>query len=174
MLFSSISFLYYFLPLTLMLYFAAPKELKNTVLLLASLLFYSWGEPKYVLLMGVSVLFGYGFGLLVEKNREKRAGKVLCVLSVCISLSFLLCFKYADFFLENFNAVTGLGVPLLRLALPIGISFYTFQIISYTVDVYRGEAAQRNLIHLAAYVAMFPQLIAGPIVRYSQDRKSVV
>ncbi len=167
MLFSSISFLYYFLPLTLMLYFAAPKELKNTVLLLASLLFYSWGEPKYVLLMGVSVLFGYGFGLLVEKNREKRAGKVLCVLSVCISLSFLLCFKYADFFLENFNAVTGLGVPLLRLALPIGISFYTFQIISYTVDVYRGEAAQKNLIHLAAYVAMFPQLIAGPIVRYS-------
>lgn len=136
MLFSSISFLYYFLPLTLMLYFAAPKELKNTVLLLASLLFYSWGEPKYVLLMGVSVLFGYGFGLLVEKNREKEPERY-CVLSVCISLSFLLCFKYADFFLENFNAVTGLGVPLLRLALPIGISFYTFQIISYTVDVYR-------------------------------------
>lgn len=167
MLFSSISFLYYFLPLTLALYFAAPKGLKNAVLLLASLVFYGWGEPKYVLLMGLSVLLGYGFGILVEKYREGKAGRILCMISVSISLFFLLCFKYADFFIGNFNAVTGAGVPLLGLALPIGISFYTFQIISYTVDVYRGEAAQRNLIHLAAYVAMFPQLIAGPIVRYS-------
>lgn len=97
----------------------------------------------------------------------KKGPKLVCGLSVAVSLSFLLYFKYADFFLENFNAATGLGVPLLRIALPIGISFYTFQIISYTVDVYRGEPAQKNLIHLAAYVAMFPQLIAGPIVRYS-------
>lgn len=166
MLFSSISFLYYFLPLTLVLYFLTPKRGKNAVLLLASLVFYGWGEPKYVLLMGLSVLLGYGFGLLVEKYRERKAGKLFCALSVGVSLSFLLCFKYADFLIGNFNALTGLGLPFLRLALPIGISFYTFQIISYTVDVYRGEAAQRNLIHLAAYVAMFPQLIAGPIVRY--------
>lgn len=167
MLFSSITFLYYFLPLTLVLYFLSPGRLKNAVLLLASLVFYGWGEPKYVLLMVLSILSGYGFGLLVERYRKKRAGRALCVISVGISLSFLLCFKYLDFFLENLNRAAGLEISLLGLALPIGISFYTFQIISYTVDVYRGERAQRNLIHLAAYVVMFPQLIAGPIVRYS-------
>ncbi len=167
MLFSSITFLYYFLPMTAAVYFAVPKRFKNAVLLLASFVFYGWGEPKYVVLMGLSILLGYGFGLLVEKYRQKRAGKILCTCSVCMSLSFLLYFKYADFFIWNFNKATGMEIPLLRIALPIGISFYTFQIISYTVDVYRGEAAQRNLIHLAAYIAMFPQLIAGPIVRYS-------
>lgn len=167
MLFSSITFLYYFLPLTLVLYFLSPGRLKNAVLLLASLVFYGWGEPKYVLLMVLSILSGYGFGLLVERYRNKRSGRTLCVISVGISLSFLLCFKYLDFFLENLNRAAGLEISLLGLALPIGISFYTFQIISYTVDVYRGERAQRNLIHLAAYVVMFPQLIAGPIVRYS-------
>ncbi len=167
MLFSSLTFLYYFLPLTLVLYFLSPKRLKNTVLLLTSLVFYGWGEPKYVLLMGLSILLGYGFGLLVEKYRDKKAGGAFCAISVAVSLSFLLCFKYADFFLENLNKAAGLGLPLPGLALPIGISFYTFQIISYTADVYRGEKAQRNPIHLAAYVSMFPQLIAGPIVRYS-------
>ena len=167
MLFSSIAFLYYFLPLTLVLYFLSPGRLKNAVLLLASLVFYGWGEPKYVLLMVLSILSGYVFGLLVERYRNKRSGRTLCVISVGISLSFLLCFKYLDFFLENLNRAAGLEISLLGLALPIGISFYTFQIISYTVDVYRGERAQRNLIHLAAYVVMFPQLIAGPIVRYS-------
>lgn len=167
MLFSSIPFLYYFLPLVLAVYFLTPARLRNAVLLLASLIFYAWGEPKYVLLMLASILSGYGFGLLQERYRGQKGAKLVCGLSVAVSLSFLLYFKYADFFLENFNAATGLGVPLLRIALPIGISFYTFQIISYTVDVYRGEPAQKNLIHLAAYVAMFPQLIAGPIVRYS-------
>ena len=167
MLFSSIPFLYYFLPLVLAVYFLTPARFRNAVLLLASLIFYAWGEPKYVLLMLASILSGYGFGLLQERHRGQKGAKLVCGLSVAVSLSFLLYFKYADFFLENFNAATGLGVPLLRIALPIGISFYTFQIISYTVDVYRGEPAQKNLIHLAAYVAMFPQLIAGPIVRYS-------
>lgn len=167
MLFSSIPFLYYFLPLVLAVYFLTPARFRNAVLLLASLIFYAWGEPKYVLLMLASILSGYGFGLLQERYRGQKGAKLACGLSVAVSLSFLLYFKYADFFLENFNAATGLGVPLLRIALPIGISFYTFQIISYTVDVYRGEPAQKNLIHLAAYVAMFPQLIAGPIVRYS-------
>lgn len=167
MLFSSIPFLYYFLPLVLAVYFLTPARFRNAVLLLASLIFYAWGEPKYILLMLASILSGYGFGLLQERYRGQKGAKLVCGLSVAVSLSFLLYFKYADFFLENFNAATGLGVPLLRIALPIGISFYTFQIISYTVDVYRGEPAQKNLIHLAAYVAMFPQLIAGPIVRYS-------
>lgn len=167
MLFSSIPFLYYFLPLVLAVYFLTPARFRNAVLLLASLIFYAWGEPKYVLLMLASILSGYGFGLLQERYRGQKGAKLVCGLSVAVSLSFLLYFKYADFFLENFNAATGLGVPLLRIALPIGISFYTFQIISYTVDVYRGEPAQKNLIHLATYVAMFPQLIAGPIVRYS-------
>lgn len=167
MLFSSVPFLYYFLPLVLAVYFLTPARFRNAVLLLASLIFYAWGEPKYVLLMLASILSGYGFGLLQERYRGQKGAKLVCGLSVAVSLSFLLYFKYADFFLENFNAATGLGVPLLRIALPIGISFYTFQIISYTVDVYRGEPAQKNLIHLTAYVAMFPQLIAGPIVRYS-------
>ncbi len=167
MLFSSIPFLYYFLPLVLAVYFLTPARFRNAVLLLASLIFYAWGEPKYVLLMLASILSGYGFGLLQERYRGQKGAKLVCGLSVAVSLSFLLYFKYADFFLENFNAATGLGVPLLRIALPIGISFYTFPIISYTVDVYRGEPAQKNLIHLAAYVSMFPQLIAGPIVRYS-------
>ena len=167
MLFSSIPFLYYFLPLVLAVYFLTPARFRNAVLLLASLIFYAWGEPKYVLLMLASILSGYGFGLLQERYRGQKGAKLVCGLSVAVSLSFLLYFKYADFFLENFNAATGLGVPLLRIALPIGISFNTFQIISYTVDVYRGEPAQKNLIHLAAYVSMFPQLIAGPIVRYS-------
>lgn len=167
MLFSSIPFLYYFLPVVLAVYFLVPPRLRNSVLLCSSLLFYGWGEPKYVLLMAVSILSGYGFGLLLEHYRNRPAAKVCCICSVAVSLGFLLYFKYADFFLENFNSVTGLELPLLEIALPVGISFYTFQIISYTVDVYRCEPAQRNFIHLAAYISMFPQLIAGPIVRYS-------
>lgn len=167
MLFSSIPFLYYFLPPVLALYFFAPKKWKNTVLLLASLIFYGWGEPKYVLLMLVSVFLSYLFGLLIERFRTTPAAKAVCILSVAVSLSFLLYFKYTDFFIESFNAVTGQSIPLLKIALPIGISFYTFQIISYTIDVYRGVPAQKSYIRLAAYISMFPQLIAGPIVRYS-------
>lgn len=174
MLFSGITFLYYFLPLAMGLYFAVPKRVKNWVLLLSSLVFYGWGEPRYVMLMGISILSGYGFGILVERYRQQRAGKILCGISIGVSLSFLLCFKYADFFIRNFRAATGLEIPLLRLALPIGISFYTFQIISYTVDVYRGETAQKNLIYLAAYIAMFPQLIAGPIIRYRDIAEQLV
>ena len=167
MLFSSSPCLYYFLPPVLALYFFAPKKWKNTVLLLASLIFYGWGEPKYVLLMLVSVLLSYLFGLLIERFRTTPAAKAVCILSVAVSLSFLLYFKYTDFFIESFNAVTGQSIPLLKITLPIGISFYTFQIISYTIDVYRGVPAQKSYIRLAAYISMFPQLIAGPIVRYS-------
>ena len=165
MLFSSITFLYYFLPISLAVYFIVPNFMKNAVLLFFSLVFYGWGEPKYVFLMIATIVLGYIFGLAIEKYTKHR--KILCAVSVVISLAFLAYFKYADFFIGNFNAATGLSIPLLRVTLPVGISFYTFQIISYTVDVCRGEAAQKNLIDLGAYVAMFPQLIAGPIVRYS-------
>ena len=168
MLFSSISFLYYFLPCVLTVYFAAPQRVKNLVLFLFSLVFYGWGEPVYVLLMLLSIATAFLTGLWIGKAGTGRAKKWALGLGVGIALSFLLYFKYTDFFIENFNRATGLSVPLLRLALPIGISFYTFQIVSYMIDVYRGTvAAQRDPIALAAYVAMFPQLIAGPIVRYS-------
>ncbi len=167
MLFSSIPFLYYFLPVVLIAYFLAPRMLKNSVLLISSLVFYAWGEPKYVILMAITILSGYVSGLLIEKTRGKGISKVILTISIIIITSFLIYFKYADFFIANFAAVTGLPIKLLGIALPIGISFYTFQILSYAVDVYRGEPAQRNIVDLAAYVTMFPQLIAGPIVRYS-------
>lgn len=168
MLFSGIPFLYYFLPCVLLLYYIAPFKLKNTVLLIASLFFYAWGEPKYVLLMVISIVLGYIFGLLIERFKGKIGARIFMILSVITSVAILGYFKYADFFIENFNRMTGLSLPILNIALPIGISFYTFQILSYTVDVYRGNApAQRNPINLAAYISMFPQLIAGPIVRYN-------
>ncbi len=168
MLFSSIPFLFYFLPIVILLYFAVPKKLKNLVLLLSSLFFYGWGEPRFLVFMLISIIQGYVFGLLIEKHQGTKRSKVFLAASVILSLGLLGYCKYADFFIENFNVLTGMSVPLLGIALPIGISFYTFQILSYAVDVYRGDVkAQRNFINLAAYIAMFPQLIAGPIVRYS-------
>jgi len=167
MLFSSIPFLYYFLPAVLAVYFLVPKVLKNTVLLAASLIFYAWGEPKYVLLMTASIVLFYGCGLVIGKCVQRKWKRFWLVVSAVVSLTLLAIFKYADFFIDSFNAVTGIGMPLLRLALPIGISFYTFQCLSYTIDVYRGNVpAQKNIISFGAYVALFPQLIAGPIVRY--------
>ena len=168
MLFSSVPFLFYFLPCVLLVYFIVPGKLKNSVLLLASLVFYGWGEPRYLPVMAVSILQGYVFGLLIERFRGRPLARVFLTVSVLLSLGMLAYFKYADFMIANLNALTGLSVPLLQITLPIGISFYTFQILSYAVDVYRGTVpAQRNLIDLAAYIAMFPQLIAGPIVRYA-------
>ena len=167
MLFSSIPFLYYFLPIVLFVYFLVPKVLKNTVLLLASLVFYAWGEPKYVVLMIVSIVLFFGCGLAIGKCTQQKWKKFWLIVSAVVSLTLLAIFKYADFFISSFNGVTGIGLPLLRLALPIGISFYTFQCLSYTIDVYRGNVpAQKNPISFGAYVALFPQLIAGPIVRY--------
>ena len=168
MLFSSIPFLYYFLPCVLIAYYIVPKLMKNMVLLLASLVFYGWGEPSYVFLMAGSILLGYIFGLLIEKFQNTSLSKLFLVCSVTISLGLLGYFKYANFFIENINIATGIGLPLLKVVLPIGISFYTFQIVSYIIDVYWGKVkAQRNFISLATYITMFPQLIAGPIVRYS-------
>ena len=168
MIFSSIPFLYYFLPVVLLVYGLTPRVGKNAVLLLFSLVFYGWGEPKYLAVMLVCTALGYGFGLALGRAGRPGVRKALLAASVLSSLSFLVYFKYADFFLSYFNALTGASLPLLQLTLPVGISFYTFQILSYTVDVYRGEAqVQKNPIDLACYVTMFPQLIAGPIVRYT-------
>ena len=167
MLFSSISFLYYFLPAVVLTYFLVPRCLKNTVLLAFSLVFYGWGEPKLLALMIFTIAMFYVCGLLIGAAKEPRFKKLWLTVSVVISIGLLAIFKYADFFIDSFNAVTGLSLPLLRLALPVGISFYTFQSLSYTIDVYRGNVAvQKNPIYFGAYVALFPQLIAGPIVRY--------
>ena len=146
MLFSSVPFLFYFLPAVMLCYFVAPKKLKNAVLLVFSLLFYAWGEPRYVFLMAFSIVMGYVFGLLIEKYRGKKTAKLLLAASVVISIGLLGYFKYADFFIGNFNAATGLSLPLLKIALPIGISFYTFQILSYTIAVFRGNAKSRRNI----------------------------
>ncbi|MBQ6710830.1 MAG: MBOAT family protein [Clostridia bacterium] len=167
MLFSSIPFAYYFLPAVLVLYFLVPFRFKNAVLLTFSLVFYGWGEPVYLILMTLSILMGWVFGLLIGKYRGTKRAKLFLTASVVTSLGLLGWFKYADFAVENLNAL-GLDLALPRVALPIGISFYTFQILSYTIDVYRGNAeSQKSLVNFGAYVSMFPQLIAGPIVRYA-------
>ncbi len=168
MLFSSIPFLYYFLPVFLLLYYIVPKKIKNPVLLLASLVFYGWGEPSFVFLMVLSILSGYLFGLGIEKFRGKKGSKVCMILALVVSFGLLAYFKYANFFISNFSIATGIAVPLLKVVLPIGISFYTFQMVSYILDVYWDKVpAQKNFITLATYIVMFPQLIAGPIVRYT-------
>ena len=170
MLFSSIPFLYYFLPLVLAVYFLVPRGAKNAVLFASSLLFYAWGEPRFCLFMLLSILQGYVFGRLIEKNAENRKwSKIFLTASVLLSLGLLGYCKYADFFISSVNAVTGSSLKLLHVALPIGISFYTFQILSYVVDVYRRDVpAQKSFLKLGTYIAMFPQLIAGPIVRYAE------
>ena len=168
MLFSSITFLYYFLPITLLVYFLVPKRMKNPVLLLTSLIFYAWGEPRYVLIMIVSIIVGYAAGRLIETFYETKYAKYILAGIVPVHLGIFIYFKYTDFIIGNLNRLTGNEYRLLNIALPIGISFYTFQILSYELDVYRGKVkAQKNLICLATYISMFPQLIAGPIVRYS-------
>ena len=166
MIFSSITFLFYFLPVLLIVYYLVPKKAKNIVLLVSSMLFYFVGEPKYIFLMLVSILVTYIFGLLISKY-EKHS-KALLTISLIISGSFLVFFKYFDFLIENINLFFNNKFNLLHLALPVGISFYTFQMMSYLVDVYRKEVpAQKNILTLALYVVLFPQLIAGPIVRYT-------
>ena len=168
MLFSSISFIYYFLPIVLMLYFAVPFKYKNFILLISSLFFYFYGEPIYSILIIVSCVSGYLHGLWIEKLRKSRYAKLPLICSIVFSIGFLLYFKYADFLIENAIWVFDLKLKPLNVVLPIGISFYTFQVLSYTIDVYKGEAkVQRNFFNFAAYVTLFPQLIAGPIVRYT-------
>ena len=167
MVFSSLTFLLYFLPAVLLVYFAVPRKAKNAVLFLASLVFYAWGEPIYVVLMIFSTILDYTCGRLVEKFRGTSKKKIGLIISVCCNLGLLFFFKYSDFFIATINSIFKTTIPQLNLPLPIGISFYTFQTMSYTIDVYRGDAKmQKNIISFGAYVALFPQLIAGPIVRY--------
>ena len=173
MLFSSIPFLYYFLPIVILLYFVVPSKYKNFILMITSLFFYFWGESTYVLLMIGVTLCGYIFGLLIDKYRDnKRKSKLFMFISLISSFSILAVFKYADFFIENVNTILNTNFKLLKLALPIGISFYTFQIASYTIDLYWGNIkVQKSFVKFMTYVSMFPQLIAGPIVRYSDIEK---
>lgn len=174
MLFSSLTFLYQFLPLVLLLYFIVPFRYKNFLLLLASLLFYGWSEPIYILLMLLSILVGFISGIAIEKAKSEKQAKIILILAVVFDLGMLGLFKYTDFFLSNINQITHSSFKLLNIALPVGISFYTFQILSYTVDVYRKDVpAQKNFISLATYITLFPQLIAGPIVRYKDVEKQL-
>lgn len=168
MIFSSIPFLFFFFPFFLLLYYIVPFKYKNIILLIFSLIFYAWGEPIYITLMVFSSVVDYMNGLMIEKykNDEKKKKKFL-ILSIIINLSLLGFFKYADFLINSFNNIFNTSIPLLKLGLPIGISFFTFQTMSYSIDVYRGEVkAEKNFLTFMTYVSMFPQLIAGPIVRY--------
>ncbi|QSX07079.1 MBOAT family protein [Sedimentibacter sp. zth1] len=169
MVFSSIVFLFRFLPIVLLIYYLIPNKCKNLSLLFFSLLFYSWGEPKYFFIMIASICVDYTLSLIIDNNRDKKLlCKVALLLSIMFNLGMLLFFKYYDFFIVNINKVFGLNISLLRLILPLGISFYTFQTMSYTIDVYRGKVkAERNIINFGTFVTMFPQLIAGPIVKYT-------
>lgn len=175
MLFSSIPFLYYFLPVVLIIYFAVPQKFKNYVLLVASLVFYASGEPVYLILMLVTVMAGYIAGLAIEHFRERKsAARAVLAGSVVLPAVLFGYYKYADFLIDCFNSVTKGNVPLLNIALPIGISFYTFQVLSYIIDVYRGDVeAQKNIVTFATYVTMFPQLVAGPIVRYQEVNREL-
>lgn len=174
MVFSSIVFLFRFLPLFFILYYLFPERMKNLLLFLGSLFFYAWGEPVYVLLMLFSTVADYVHGRLLGRLKGKRGARYVLLSSVIINLGVLCFFKYADFLMQTGNALLGWNLPLLNLPLPIGISFYTFQTMSYTIDVYRGEAkVQKNLLDFGVYVTMFPQLIAGPIVKYRDVEKEL-
>lgn len=170
MVFSSLLFLFRFLPAVLLLYYIAPRKIRNLVLLLFSLLFYAWGEPKYVFLMLFSITMDFFMGQMVAKSKarnNRKAAKRFLTISIVVNLSILAFFKYADFIIGTINSVVGLSLPMLSIPLPIGISFFTFQTMSYVIDVYKGATkVQKNWVNYGTYVSMFPQLIAGPIVQY--------
>ena len=172
MLFTSISFLYYFLPVLIIIYFITPKKYKNIILLIASLLFYLYGEPKYVFLMIAEIIIAYIGAILIDKY--KNQSKNILITTLFIHVFLLIIFKYTDFIIQTINDISNANIKLLNIALPIGISFYTFQIISYVIDVYNGKVkVQKNIINLATYVSLFPQLVAGPIVRYQTVEKEL-
>ena len=167
MVFSSLTFLFFFLPLTLGIYYISPNRLKNSILLIFSLLFYGWGEPKYILIMLFSSIIDFIHAKVIDNNRDNIKSKIALLSSIIVNLSLLFYFKYSGFFLEVMNNFIGTNFEIFSIALPIGISFYTFQTMSYSIDVYRGVApVQSSLISFATYVSLFPQLVAGPIVRY--------
>ena len=167
--------MFIFLPIFFVIYYVSPKVIRNLVLLIASLIFYAWGEPIYIFIMLFSTVFDYIMGLFIHKFREKRSvARIFLITSVVVNLSLLGFFKYTDFFISNINGIFGASIGLLNIALPIGISFYTFQTMSYTIDLYRGKiGVQKNIISFGAYISMFPQLIAGPIVTYSHVEKEI-
>lgn len=172
MLFTSISFLYYFLPALIIIYFITPKKYKNIILLIASLVFYFYGEPKYVFLMIAEIIIAYIGAILIDKY--KNQSKNILITTLFIHVFLLIIFKYTDFIIQTINDISNANIKLLNIALPIGISFYTFQIISYVIDVYNGKVkVQKNIINLATYVSLFPQLVAGPIVRYQTVEKEL-
>ena len=176
MVFSGLPFLFFYLMAVALIYRLTPLKLRNLFLLLASLAFYGWGEPVYILIMILSILVDYTHGMLVERWRadDKKARRAVAS-SVLFNLAILIFFKYWDFIAVNVNALTGLGLPVLGLPLPIGISFYTFQTMSYTIDVYRGDApVQKNIVTFGAFVTLFPQLIAGPIIQYRDVARQLV
>ena len=175
MVFSSLIFIFLFLPITILIYYLAPKKLRNLVFFIASLIFYAWGEPIYITIMLFSTVFDFFNGLAIEKYRNnKRVSKAILINSLIINLGLLGFFKYSDFFIENINNLLNLSIPLKNFPLPLGISFYTFQTLSYTIDVYLNKVnVQRNIVSFGTYVAMFPQLVAGPIVRYSEIQKEL-
>lgn len=177
MLFSSLTFLYFFIPLVMIAYFAVNNRVwRNIVLLIFSLVFYSWGEPKYLILLVISILLSYLCGLGIEYFRNRtRISKSVMILSVVILLGFLLSFKYLNFFADNIEKISGTSFELKTILLPIGISFYTFQILSYIIDLYRNQIkVQKNVLYFALYVCFFPQLIAGPIVRYKSIENEII
>ena len=179
MVFSSLTFIFLFLPITLLLYFIIPKrfiKVKNIILLICSLIFYAWGEPKYISLMLLSIFVSWIFGLLIEHFKDKKTLKrIIFSISIVTILSSLLYFKYTNFFIRNLNIILKNDISLKNIALPIGISFYTFQILSYIIDLYRGKIkVQKNFFNLALYISFFPQLIAGPIVRYETIEKQLL
>ena len=176
MLFSSLTFIFIFLPLVLGIYFISKDKYKNTILLVFSLFFYAWGEPKYIILMIFSIIFNFFFGLLIDKYRtNKKLSVALLIFDIVMNLLMLVMFKYSNFLVNTINDIFNLNITsisifnkdILKLTLPIGISFYTFQMLSYIIDLYKGEVkVQKNILLLGTYIAFFPQLIAGPIVRY--------
>lgn len=165
MLFSSITFLFYFLPILLIIYFIVPKKFKNLVLFIFSLFFYFYGEPKYGFLLLLSCIINYIMGSLIDKHRKH--GKIFLIIALVYDIGSLLYFKYLDFFIENINNIFKSEIPLFHILMPIGISFFTFQTISYVVDIYNKKVEpSKSFLNFATYVCLFPQLVAGPIVRY--------
>lgn len=175
MVFSSIVFIFRFLPFAIISYFLTPKKFKNFCIIILSLLFYSFGEPKYFPIIIISTLIDFLVSNLIEKNREnKRLCRFMLIISLVFNLGILFFFKYIDFFIENLNIIFNTSISKMYLTLPLGISFYTFQTLSYSIDVYKGKVkAEKNIIDFAAFVALFPQLIAGPIVKYTDINKQL-
>ncbi|MBQ1551878.1 MAG: MBOAT family protein [Bacilli bacterium] len=174
MIFSSLSFLFFFLPLLLVIYYISKDNYKNYILLIFSLIFYSWGEPVYILLMILSIIINYIVAILIDKYKDKKIKKFILIIGILIDIGLLFYFKYSNFFIDILNNIFGLSYKITEIVLPIGISFYTFQEISYLVDVYLNRIkVQKNIFNLGTYISFFPQLIAGPIVRYKDIEKQL-